>query len=100
MLLRVLRLIAWLCLRRPAQGQADTVRPRPAPGAAARTPAADSSRARDIEAVRVLQLGPSGGMDAVARQRLIDTLNAQRRNWERHRPRAYVIRVLEMSSCI
>jgi hypothetical protein len=39
-------------------------------------------------------------MDATKRRRMIDTLEARRRIWDERRPRAYVIRVFEVSSCI
>jgi hypothetical protein len=39
-------------------------------------------------------------MDATKRRGMIDTLEAQRQVWDQRRPRAYLIRVLEVSTCI
>ena len=97
---RVLAAIFALGLTDTAHGQSDTARGR-LPRAAARPPASDSARPRDVDIIEVLRSGAIyGGMDDTKRRRMIDTLETQRRIWNRRRPRAYVIRVLEMSTCI
>ena len=100
MFVRVLVVSFALGLSAVANGQSDTARGRPVPRAA-RQPALDSARRPDVGAVDVL--GSSavfGGMDATKRRRMIGTLEAQRRIWDQRRPRTYVIRVLEVSTCI
>ena len=101
MIVRLLAVTFALGLSNVANGQSDTARGRPVPRVAARPPASDSARSRDLETVEVSRSAPTyGGMDATKRRRMIDTLDAQRRIWDQRRPRAYLIRVLEVSSCI
>lgn len=91
MFLRVVPVILTLSLSGVAYGQSDTVRVRPVP----------RTVARDSETVEVLRSdGILPRMDPVVRRRMIDTLEAQRRIWNRNRPRTYVIRVFEMSGCL
>jgi uncharacterized protein DUF6174 len=98
MFVRILAMTFALGLSGVAYGQSDTARDRRVPRAV--RPPPDSTRARD-KAVDVLRSGAIyGGMDPAARRQMIDTLDAQRRIWNQRRPRVYVIRVLEVSTCI
>jgi hypothetical protein len=100
MFVRILAMTFALGLSGVAYGQSDTARGRPVPRAV-RPPTPDSARARDVETVDVLGSGAIyGGMDPAARRQMIDTLAAQRRIWNQRRPHVYVIRVLEVSTCI
>jgi hypothetical protein len=99
MFVRFLIATCALGLSGAAYGQSDTARGR-VPRPAVRPPTSDSSR-RDVETVDVLRSGAIyGGMDATKRRGMIDTLKAQRQVWDQRRPRAYLIRVLEVSTCI
>jgi len=101
MIVRVLVVTFAFGLSGVANGQSDTARGRPVPRAAGRPPASDSTRRRDVDTVDVSRSDAIyGGMDVTKRRRMIDTLEAQRRTWDQRRPRTYVIRVLEVSSCI
>src|SRR5690349_13833519 len=100
MFVRVLVVTFALGLSGAAYGQSDTARGR-LPRPAARPPASDSTRRSVVDTVAVLRSDAIyGGMDATKRHGMIDTLVAQRRVWEQRRPRAYLIRVLEVSTCI
>jgi len=100
MSVRVLAVTFALGLSGAVYGQSDTARAR-LPRPAARPPTSDSTRLRDVDTVDVVRSGAIfGGMDATRRRGMIDTLEVQRRIWNQRRPRAYVIRVLEVSSCI
>lgn len=102
-LLRVLGLAVLLCLGNRAQAQVDTTRRPPVSvrvRAAAASPGDSVARSPDeaVETVQILRPGLNYFvMDSVKRRRLVDTFNAQRLKWERFRPRAYVIRVIDMT---
>ena len=101
MFIRILAATVAVCLSNVAQGQADTSRRRPLRQPTVQPPVADSVRATAIDPVEAQRSEPIfGGMDSVARRRMVDTLEAQRRLWQQRRPHTYVIRVLRMDDCI
>lgn len=104
MFILAVAVVFMLCLGGNAQAQADTSRPRPPIRGAAGARVADSIRPGDTEAVEVIK-GPAAGMlsDRIGharRRAMLDTLEAQRRLWGKHRPRAYIIRLVVINDCI
>ena len=96
----ILAITLALGLSSAAYGQSDTARARRA-RVTVRPSTSDSARLRGVDTVDVLQAGAIfDGMAGAKRRAMTDTLYAQRRIWEQRRPRAYVIRVLEVSTCI